>query len=322
VRYAYWAQAQVVAIATDVAEIIGGAIALNLLVGLNLVAGAVLTGAFSVAHLSLREKGKHRMFEAVVLFLIAITAVGFTAGVFVAPLDRAAIFQGLIPSFQGKESLLLGVSIFGATIMPHAIYAHSALSRDRFFSAAEGRSIRDVLVATRWDVSLAMLLAGFVNVGIFLVGAIHLFGHNIENSIVGAHSAISATLGVGFGLMFAVGLLASGIASSSVGTYASTVINQGLLKVCTSLVVQRLVAIVPAIILISISPNPTMSLVMSQVVLSLGIPFALFPLVILTSKKSLMSCYTNGVPMRILSGALAVFLTALNVALLALVFFN
>ena len=322
VRYAYWAQAQIVAIATDVAEIIGGAIALKLLFGTHLVVGAILTAVFSIAHLSLRERGRHRLFEIVILLLIAITAVGFTAGVFVEPIDRGALLQGLIPSFNGQESLLLGVGIFGATIMPHAIYAHSALSRDRFASSMQGRTIREVLVATRWDVSLAMLVAGFVNLGIFLVGAIHLFGKDVESSIEGAHSAINASLGVGFGLMFAVGLLASGIASSSVGTYASTIINQGLMRFSTSLILQRIFAVIPAIMLISVSNNPTMSLVISQVVLSFGIPFALFPLVILTSKKSLMGDHTNGFVMRTLSGAIASFLTVLNVVLIALVFFG
>jgi manganese transport protein len=320
-RIAYWAQAQLVAIATDVAEIIGGALALNILFALPMMVGGLVTGFFSIAHLTLRERGKERMFEFVILALVAITAIGFTAGLFVAPADTHALLSGIAPRFAGKESVLLAVSIFGATIMPHAIYAHSALSRDRASGKLLQTTKQNCLKATKWDVSLAMLIAGLVNIGIFVIGAVNLYGHKVDNSIVGAHKAISASLGVGFGMMFAIGLLASGIASSSVGTYASGVITEGLLKVKMSFIEQRLIAIIPALIIIWVAADPTMALVLSQVVLSLGIPFALIPLIYLTSKSSVMGELKNKLTTKVIGYSVTAFLTVLNLTLLYLLIF-
>ena len=320
-RVAYWAQAQLVAIATDVAEIIGGAIALNILFNIPMLVGGIATGSFSIAHLSLRERGKHRLFEVTILFLIAATAIGFTAGLFVAPANAHSMLQGLAPKFAGKESVLLAVSIFGATIMPHAIYAHSALCRDRVMHQRGITTKTRALKATKWDVSLAMLLAGLVNIGIFLVGAVNLYGKNVENSIVGAHAAITASLGVGLGTMFAIGLLASGIASSSVGTYASGVITEGLLKLKLSFIQQRLIAIIPALIIIYIAKDPTMALVFSQVVLSLGIPFALIPLIYLTSNGKIMGELKNKVRTKLIGYTVVTLLTALNLSMIYLLIF-
>jgi len=320
-RIAYWAQAQLVAIATDVAEIIGGALALNILFALPMVIGGLVTGFFSIAHLSLRERGKEKLFEFIILGLIAATAIGFTAGLFVAPADTKAMLSGMAPRFAGKESVMLAVSIFGATVMPHAIYAHSALSRDRASGKLLQTTKQNCLKATKWDVSLAMALAGLVNIGIFLVGAINLYGHNVENSIVGAHTAITASLGVGFGALFAIGLLASGIASSSVGTYASGVITEGLLKIKLSFIEQRLIAVIPALIVIWIAKDPTMALVLSQVVLSLGIPFALIPLIYLTSNKRVMGELRNKLATKLIGYTVTALLTALNITLLYFLIF-
>ena len=320
-RIAYWSQAQIVAIATDVAEIIGGALALNILFSLPMAIGALATGFFSIAHLSLRERGKERIFEFIIFALIIATAVGFTAGLFVAPADTNALIGGLTPKFEGQESILLAVGILGATIMPHAIYAHSALARDRAASKLLQTTKASCLKATKWDVSLAMLFAGLVNVGIFLVGAVNLFGKNVENSIVGAHTAITGALGIGFGTLFAIGLLASGIASSSVGTYASGVITEGLLKIKLSFLQQRLIAVIPALFIIAIASDPTMALVLSQVVLSLGIPFALIPLIYLTSKKNVMGELKNKTQTIVIGSLIAAGLTALNLTLLYLIAF-
>ena len=320
-RIAYWSQAQIVAIATDVAEIIGGALALNILFSLPMAIGALATGFFSIAHLSLRERGKERIFEFIIFALIIATAVGFTAGLFVAPADTNALIGGLTPKFEGQESILLAVGILGATIMPHAIYAHSALARDRAASKLLQTTKASCLKATKWDVSLAMLFAGLVNVGIFLVGAVNLFGKNVENSIVGAHTAITGALGIGFGTLFAIGLLASGIASSSVGTYASGVITEGLLKIKLSFLQQRLIAVIPALFIIAIASDPTMALVLSQVVLSLGIPFALIPLIYLTSKKTVMGELKNKTQTIVIGSLITAGLTALNLTLLYLIAF-
>ena len=318
VRLAYWAQAQLVAIATDVAEIIGGAIALNILFNLPMLVGGLVTGFFSIAHLSLRERGNEKAFEFVIILLIAATAIGFTAGLFAAPADTHALISGFAPRFAGKESLLLAVSIFGATIMPHAIYAHSALCRDRIAARHNQTTKQGMLRATKWDVSMAMAIAGLVNAGILVIGAVNLFGHHTGDSIFGAHAAITSSLGVGIGTLFAIGLLASGIASSSVGTYASGVISQGLLKIKLSFFKQRMFALVPALVIISLTNSPTMALVFSQVILSLGIPFALIPLIYLTSNEKVMGELKNKFKTKIIGYIVVGALTALNLTLLAL----
>jgi manganese transport protein len=229
------------------------------------------------------------------------------------------MLSGFIPGFDGSESLLLAVGIVGATVMPHAIYAHSALCRDRFNLPEYVDAKRAIVRATKIDVSLAMGLAGAINIAIFLVGAINLYGKNIDDSIIGAHSAITTTLGAGIGTLFAVGLLASGVASSSVGTYASGVISQGLLKFRIPAITQRLIALAPALVVIAIADNATMALVLSQVILSLGIPFALFPLVYMTSKSEIMGNMANGRAMKYLGYAIALLLTLLNATMLFLI---
>lgn len=169
-RYAYWVQAELVAMATDVAEVLGGAIALNLLFGLPLIIGGLITGTVSMLLLLLHARGS-RAFERVIIGLVAIIAIGFTAGIFFAPLDGAAAIGGLVPRFEDSGSVLLAASIMGATVMPHAIYAHSALTRDRFGLVAEGVDRRLVLRATRIDVTVALAIAGTVNVVILLLAA-------------------------------------------------------------------------------------------------------------------------------------------------------
>jgi len=238
-RILYWIQAELIAMATDVAEVIGGALALYIIFDIPLIYGGLITGAISLGMLGLQGTGRVRGFEFVIIGLVAVTAVGFLAGLFVAPPDPSQVAAGLIPQFDGTESLLLVVGIIGATIMPHAIYAHSALSRDRFPDLYRPGSKERILRATKWDVSLAMLIAGAVNVGILLVGAVTLFGQAETDSILGAHAAISLNLGEGIALLFAVGLLASGLASSSVGAYAGSVIMEGLIKKRVSILVRR-----------------------------------------------------------------------------------
>lgn len=315
VRRGYWAQAQLVAIATDVAEVIGGAIALYLLFDLPLMVGAIATALFSIVHLYLRESGRVRIFEGIVYFLIALTAFGFAFGIFSKDLDFSQAVQGLFPRIEDSAALLLIAGIIGATIMPHAIYAHSALSRDKLSNHGREKGFLTVL---RWDVTLAMLVAGAVNMSILLLGAINLYGGEVENSIVGAHEAILSSLGSMVATFFAIGLLASGAASSSVGTYASTVITQGLLHKKVPLLLQRSLALGPALVVVAVAPDPTMALVLSQVVLSLGIPFALFPLVYFTSQARTMGDFQNSRALTVAGTCLAVVLTILDLGLIVL----
>ncbi|WP_375386410.1 Nramp family divalent metal transporter [uncultured Microbacterium sp.] len=334
-RRAYWLQAELVAMATDIAEVIGGAVALNLLFGLPLVLGGVITGVVSLGLLILQSRHGARTFEVVVIGLIAIIAIGFTFGVFVAPPDGAAVLGGLVPRFEGSGSVLLAASILGATIMPHAIYAHSALARDRFpapadvmgaeqttdaaLALARGIPTARLLRATRWDVSIAMIIAGTVNLCILLLAAANLAGVRGTDSLEGAYAALSAGIGPVVATLFAVGLLASGLASTSVGAYAGAEIMRGLLHVRVPLLARRLVTLIPALILLGIGVDPTVALVLSQVVLSFGIPFALIPLVALTARGDVLGPFRNRWGTTAAGVAASVFLIALNGVLLWLV---
>ncbi len=316
-RRAYWLQAELVAIATDVAEVIGGAVALQLLFGLPLPAGGVITAVVSLALLVVQTRHGARTFEFVIIGLVAIIAVGFVAGVFIAPPDAAGVASGLVPRFSDSGSVLLAASILGATVMPHAIYAHSALTRDRF--DGDTTPVRRLLRATRWDVSIAMAVAGAVNIGILLLAAANLAGVAGTASLEGAYAAIRDGIGPVVALLFAVGLLASGLASTAVGAYAGAEIMQGLLHTRIPLLVRRLVSILPALLLLAVGADPTRSLVLSQVVLSFGIPFALVPLVALTARRELLGRFCNRVVTTVLGVVASLALITLNGMLLVLV---
>jgi manganese transport protein len=317
-RRAYWAQAELVAMATDIAEVIGGAVALNLLFGLPLIWGGAITGAVSIVLLAVQTRRGARTFELVIIGLVAIISIGFVAGVFVAPPSLAGIAGGMVPRFDGGESVLLAASILGATIMPHAIYAHSALVRDRF--ARDDLPIPRLLRATRWDVSIAMVIAGAVNVCMLLLAAANLVGVPGTDTLEGAYAALLQGMGPLIAGLFAVGLLASGLASTSVGAYAGAEIMHGLLHVRVPLVVRRLVSLVPALLLLGLGGDPTAALILSQVVLSFGIPFALVPLIWLTSRRAVLGHYRNRTWTTVAGVAAAVFLIALNAVLLVLTF--
>ena len=224
-----------------------------------------------------------------------------------------------MPRFADSGSVLLAASIMGATVMPHAIYAHSALTRDRFGKVEEGSERRRVLRATRIDVTVALAIAGTVNVVILLLAAATLQGVEGTNTLEGAHAAIGAALGPVVATLFAVGLLASGLASTSVGAYAGAEIMQGLLHVRIPLLVRRIITLIPALIILVIGFDPTLALVLSQVVLSFGIPFALIPLVRLTSLRELLGESANRWWTTLLASVAAVLLIALNATLLVLV---
>ena len=319
-RRLYWLQAELVAMATDVAEVIGGAVALWLLFDLPLLAGGIITGAVSVAVLTLQGSGRHRGFEYVIVSMMAIIVIGFTAGVFIAPPEPGAVAGGLVPKFEGAESVLLAASILGATVMPHAIYAHSALTRDRFPERTQQMTTSTLIRATRWDVTIALAVAGTVNLAILLLAATSLQGVDGTDTLDGAHAAIEGALGSGIAFLFALGLLASGLASTSVGAYAGAEIMQGLLKIRIPMLLRRLVTLLPALGILAIGIDPTWALVLSQVVLSFGIPFALVPLLWLTSSADLMGIHRNRWWTTVLGAVVALLLIALNIALLVLTF--
>ncbi len=316
-RLTYWAQAELVAMATDLAEVVGGAIALQLLFGLPLVVGGIITGAVSMLLLVVQNRGQHA-FERVITGLLLIIAIGFFTSVFVEPPPVGPALAGLLPRFHGSESVLLAAAMLGATVMPHAVYLHSGLARDRHGRPEAGGQRRRLLRITRWDVVLAMCIAGAVNVAMLVTAATNLQGRHDTDSIEGAHAAVRDTLGPTVALFFAVGLLASGLASTSVGAYAGAMIMQGLLRRAIPLLARRLVTLIPSVVILAVGIDPSRALVISQVVLSFGIPFALVPLIRLTSQRDLMGDDTNHRLITALGWTVAALITLLNVVLIYL----
>lgn len=323
-RRAYWAQAEIVAVATDLAEVIGGAIALHILFGLPLVLGGLIVTAVSTGLLVVQSRGARRRFEVVIIGLLVVITVGFVAGLVVTPVSWGDVAAGLVPRFEGTHSVLLAASMLGATVMPHAIYVHSSLVRDRHGRALSGvdggvpLSMDRLLRATRWDVVGSMVVAGTVNIAMLVLAGAALQGVADTDSIEGAYAAISSTLGPVIGVLFAVGLLASGLASTSVGSFAGAEIMDGLLRMRVPLMVRRIVTAIPALVVLGCGVDPTFALVVSQVVLSFGIPFALVPLVVLTSRRALMGRFVNRLATTAVAWIVTALIVALNVALIAM----
>ncbi|WP_405133568.1 Nramp family divalent metal transporter [Nocardia sp. NBC_01388] len=318
VRLAYWGQAETVAIATDLAEVVGGAIALNLLFGLPLLLGGVITGMVSLGLLLVQNRRGQQPFERIILGMLGIIAIGFIASVVISPPSVSSTIGGLVPRFDGTESVLLAAAMIGATVMPHAVYLHSGLARDRHGRPEAGAARARLLRITRYDVGLAMLLAGAVNLAMLLMAATTLRGRQDVDSLESAHAAVRDTLGPAAGLLLAIGLLASGLASTSVGAYAGAMIMQGLLHHRIPLLVRRVVTLIPALVVLGLGVDPTRALIISQVVLSFGIPFALIPLVRFTTDRTLMGDDVNGRITTLLAWLVAAIITALNVALIYL----
>ncbi len=324
-RIAFWAQAEIVAAATDLAEVIGGALALHLLFGVPLVWGGVIIGAVSMALLLIQGGGRQRSFENAIIALLVVITLGFLAGLVAAPPDWGSVASGMVPRFQGADSVLIAASMLGATIMPHAVYLHSSLVNDHeggtIPTADEHHSeghLKRLLRATRIDIYWALGVAGVVNTGLLLLAASALQGRQGTDTIEGAHAAIASALGPTVGTVFAVGLLASGLASTSVGAYAGSEIMNGLLHIRVPLWARRLVSLVPALAILAAGAEPTWALVVSQVALSFGIPFAIIPLVSLTRDRRVMGEHANS-PVLAAAGALiAAAIVVLNLLLVYL----
>jgi manganese transport protein len=317
-RLAFWAQAELVAMATDVAEMVGGAIALHILFALPLLVGGVITGVVSLLLLAVRDRRGQLLFERLITGLLLVIAIGFAASFFVATPPPEDVIGGLVPRFRGTESVLLAAAILGATVMPHAVYLHSGLALDRHGHPEAGPGRRRLLRVTRVDVVLAMAVAGTVNAAMLLVAAINLQDRGGTASIEGAYTAIHDTLGTAIAVLFAVGLLASGLASSSVGAYAGAMIMQGLLQRSIPMLARRLITLCPALAILAAGFDPTRTLVLSQVVLSFGIPFAVLPLIRLTSNRKLMGADANHPVTTAVGWAVGLMITLLNVVLIYL----
>lgn len=315
-RIAFWLQAEIVAAATDLAEVIGGAIALNLLFNVSLLTGAIITGFVSILLLLVQGEDRQHIFERVVLGLLLVITFGFMAGLVLDPPSASGTLGGLVPRLKGTETVLLAASMLGATVMPHAIYLHSSLVNHRF--ADRSHSLKRLLRASKFDVTWALILAGLVNIGLLLLAASSLFGVKGTDTIEGAHGAIVSHLGSGMGIIFGIGLLASGLASTSVGAYAGSEIMLGLLHVKVPSVVRRLVTLIPALIIVGAGMDPTLALVWSQALLSVGIPFAIIPLMRYTAKKEIMGEYVDSTAIKVIGFIITALIVCLNLALLYL----
>lgn len=319
-RIAYWLQAEAVAIATDLAEVVGGAIALWLLFGIPLVLGAILTAVVALVILRIGDKRGQSALERVIMGFLALIAVGFVAGLFVGPPDPGELAGGLVPAFAGDESVLLASGIIGATVMPHVIYLHSSLTTTRLDARGEGLSVKTLLSATRLDVVAALSVAGLLNLSLLVLAAANLYGVPGTETLQGVHEVITSELGTGVAVLFAVALLGSGFASTSIGSAAGAEVMRSLLNRDIPLPTRRIVSVVPAVVVLALGAEPSMTLVISQVVLSLGIPFALVPLVVLTARRDVMGAHVNRWSTTVAASCVAAIVITLNAALLYLTF--
>ncbi len=316
VTWGLWVQAELVAMATDLAEFVGAAIALNLLFGVPLFEAGVITAIVSFAVLGLQRRG-HRRFEVVIAGMLGVVLLGFLYDTLRIGFDAGSAAAGLVPAFEGTDSVLLATGILGATVMPHVIYLHSALTQNRVPADTDDER-RRVLRFQRVDVAIAMSLAGVANMAMLVIAAslFHAQGITGVETLEDAHAGFGDLVGPGAALAFALALLASGLASSSVGTLAGQVVMQGFIARTIPVVVRRLVTMAPALIVLAVGVDPTRALVLSQVVLSFGIPFALVPLLLLTRRRDVMGALVNRRVTTVVAGIMAGLIIALNAFLL------
>jgi manganese transport protein len=307
--------------ATDLAEFLGAALGFHLLFGMPLFPAAVVTGIAAFAILGLQRFG-FRPLEAVIAVLVGVIGVCYLGEIYLAhpPLGIVAK-HAVLPQFSGSESVLLSVGILGATVMPHVIYLHSALTQNRIVPENDEEAKR-LFRYTRIDVLIAMTIAGLINISMLVMAASVFFKsglHDID-SLEGAHKTLQPILGGASGTLFALALLVSGLSSSAVGTLSGQIVMQGFVRRQIPLFVRRAVTMLPAFVVIGIGLDPSRTLVLSQVVLSFGIPFALIPLVVFTSKRRIMGALVNHRATTVAAICVAALISGLNVFLLAQTF--
>jgi manganese transport protein len=313
-----WVQAELIAMATDLAEFLGAAIGIHLLTGLPLFPAAVLAGIASFAILGLQRFG-FRPFEAVIAAFVGVIGISYLAELTFANPDWSQVLKHAVtPSFGGSsEALLLSVVILCSTVMPHVIYLHSALTQDRLVPQTD-EDARTLLRYTRLDVIVAMSIAGLINVSMLVMAASTFYRTGLVDvdSLEGAHKTLQPILGGASSALFALALIASGLSSSAVGTLSGQVVMQGFIRRRIPVAVRRIVTMLPAFIAIAIGLDPTRTLVLSQVVLSFGIPFALVPLVLFTAKRDVMGPLVNRRITTVAATAIAALIICLNAFLL------
>jgi manganese transport protein len=321
VSYGLWVQAELVAMATDLAEFVGAAIGLNLLFGVPLPAAGAITAVVAFGILALDQRG-YRRFELAIAALLGLVLLGFAYDLVAGGVSAAGVAAGLVPGLSGGSgALLLTAGIIGATVMPHVVYLHSALTKSRV-SCSDDAERRQLLRFQRVDVLIALGAAGLINLAMLCVAA-SLFsrpGAPHAASIEAAHTELGRMVGGGAALAFAIALLASGLSSSSVGTYAGQVVMQGFVGWRIPVFLRRAITMVPALVVLAVGLPPTGSLVISQVVLSFGIPFALVPLVMLTRRRDIMGPLVNRRLTTLAASGIAALIIVLNAYLLGLTF--
>ncbi|MDQ0926318.1 manganese transport protein [Bacillus atrophaeus] len=311
-----WIQGELVIIATDLAEFIGAALGLYLLFGIPLLESSIIAAIGSFAILELQRRG-YRSLEAGIAGMLFVVVIAFALQTFFAKPDVGSVMKGLfIPTFQGTDSVLLAAGILGATVMPHAIYLHSALTQRRVVGTTDAER-KKIFRFEFIDILIAMLIAGAINASMLIVAAALFFknGLYVEDLDV-AFDQFGSLVSPISAVLFGIGLLIAGLSSSSVGTLSGDVIMQGFIRYRIPLYVRRFITIIPPIIIIASGVNPTSALVLSQVVLSFGIAFALIPLIMFTSNKRIMGSLINAKWVTMISWVIAVLIVALNIFLI------
>ena len=317
VVWAMWVISELVAMATDLAEFLGAALGFYLLLRIPLMPAALLTGIVTLAILALERRG-FRAIEAVITAFVGVVALCYVIETVLDRPDWLSVARhAVVPGFAGTESVLLAAGILGATVMPHAVFLHSALTQRRIVPR-DGAQARHIFRFEVIDVVIAMGLAGLVNGAMLIMAASTFYARGLTEiaSIDQAYRTLTPLLGPASSVVFAISLLASGLSSSTVGTMAGQVIMQGFLHRQIPIWLRRVVTMAPAIVVIAMGLDPTRTLVISQVILSFGLPFALVPLVLFTSRRDLMGGLVNGTGTTALAGALVTLIIALNLFLL------
>ncbi|MGR3185047.1 Nramp family divalent metal transporter [Bacillus subtilis] len=311
-----WIQGELVIIATDLAEFIGAALGLYLLFGIPMLEASIIAAIGSFAILELQRRG-YRSLEAGIAGMLFVVVIAFALQTFFAKPDAVSVMKGLFfPAFHGTDSVLLAAGILGATVMPHAIYLHSALTQRRVVGKTDAER-KKIFRFEFIDILIAMLIAGAINASMLIVAAALFFknGLFVEDLDV-AFQQFGHLVSPMSAALFGIGLLVAGLSSSSVGTLSGDVIMQGFINYRIPLYVRRFITIIPPILIIASGVNPTTALVLSQVVLSFGIAFALIPLIMFTSNKRIMGSLINAKWVTVVSWLIAVLIVALNVFLI------
>ncbi len=316
-----WILMEIVAMATDLAEFLGAALGFYLLLGIPLWIAGFLTAIVTFVILGLERYG-FRPLEAVITAMIGVISISYLVEIFLVNPDwKEVAYHAVVPQFAGPESVLLAAGILGATVMPHVIFLHSSLTQKRIVVRTPAK-LRLLFKFELTDVILAMGVAGLINAAMLIMAAATFYRTGLINvgSIEEAHKTLQPLLGQASSVFFALALLASGLSSSSVGTMAGQVIMQGFLKWHIPVWIRRMVTILPALIVILIGLDPTRTLVISQVVLSFGLPFAVIPLIIFTSRRKIMKTLVNRKITTVVACIVAGVIVTLNIYLLVQIF--